>query len=140
MSSKLSPLDVASLFVIVLTVAVGVVLWPRLPSQVPIHFSATGTPGNDVSRTVAVLVMPIVMVVFGAVLKGVAQIDPPKNARAHDAVICSTMMLFLVVHVFTLGSSLGYRIPFAALPVATAIWIVFVVGYTLKHEGVSFRA
>lgn len=84
--------------------------------------------------------MPTVMVATGAVLKGAARIDPPKNVHAHDAVVCSTMLLFLVVHLFTLGSSLGYRIPFAVLPVATAVWTLFVVGYTLKHEGVSFRA
>jgi hypothetical protein len=81
--------------------------------------------------------MPIVMTATGAVLKGVARTDPPKNARAYDAVICSTMLLFLVVYLFTLGSSLGHRIPFSVLPVATVIWTAFVVGCTLAHEGVA---
>jgi uncharacterized membrane protein len=133
----MSRLDAASLLVIVLTGAVGAVLWPRLPPEVPIHFSATGTPGNYVSRTVAVLAMPIVMTVTGVVLKVVVRIDPPRSTRAHDAVVCSTMLLLLVVHLFTLGSGLGYHVPFAVLPVATAVWTVFVVGYTLKHEGLS---
>lgn len=137
MSIELSRLDAASVLVIGLTVAVGVSLWPRLPQRVPIHVSATGTPGTFVSRNVAVLAMPIVMAATGALLKAVAEIDPPKSPRAYDAVVCSTMLLFLVVHLYTLGSSLSYRIPFVVLPVATGVWTVFVVGSTLKHEGVS---
>lgn len=129
--------DTVSLLVVVLTAVIGAVLWPRLPSQVPIHFSATGSPGNYVSRTIAVLTMPIVMAVTGLVLKVAARIDPPMSARAYDVVICSTLLLLLAVHLFTLGSSLGYPIPFAVLPVTTAVWTVFVVGYTLRHERAS---
>jgi hypothetical protein len=81
--------------------------------------------------------MPFVMTVTGAVLKGVERIDPPASARAYDAIICSTMLLCLVVYLYVLGSSLGYRIPFAILPVVTVIWSVFVVGSALKHEGSS---
>jgi uncharacterized membrane protein len=132
-----SRLDAASLLVIALTVVIGAALWPRLPPQIPIHFSATGTPGNYVSRLVAVLAMPIVMTGTVFVLKAVAWIDPPKSERAYGVIICSTLLLFLVVHLFTLGSSLGYPIPFAVLPVATAVWTVFVVGYTMRHEDVS---
>lgn len=125
-----------SLLVITVTVVIGTLLWSQLPMQVPIHFSASGTPGNYVPRTVAVFAMPIVMTATAIVLKGVARIDPPESMRTYDAIVCSTMCLFFIVHLFTLGSSVGYSLPFGILPVTTTIWTVFVVYLAVKLEGV----
>ena len=136
MTPKFSDVDIISLLVIAVTVVIGTLLWPRLPTQVPIHFSASGTPGNYVPRTVAVLAMPIVMTATAIVLKGVARIDPPEDTRKYDTIICSTMCLFFVGHLFTLGSSIGYSLPFGILPVTTTIWTVFVVYLAVKLEGV----
>lgn len=135
MTRRYSRFDIASIGIIALALVAGVVLWPRLPGQVAIHFSASGTPGNYVSRTVAVVAMPAVMVVTGGFLKVVMRIDPPTNKRAYDAIVCSTLLLLLVIHLFTLGWALGYRIPFVVVPAVVAVWTVFVVGSALASEG-----
>jgi hypothetical protein len=45
------------------------------------------------------------------------------------------MLLLAVVQGFTLGWSLGYRIPFAVVPAVVVLWSVLVVGYSLRAEG-----
>lgn len=135
MTRRLSRLDLASLGVVLLALVVGVVIWPRLPEQVAIHFSASGTPGNYVPRTVAVGAMPAVMVATGGFLKAVARIDAPASERAYDAIVCSTLLLFLIVHLFILGWALGYRLPFVVIPAVVVVWTVFVVGSALASEG-----
>jgi len=102
--------------------------------MVAIHFSATGTPGNYVSRTLAVFGMSVVMLVTMVVMKSAARIDPPNDPRAFDVVVCSTMVLFAGVRSFALGWNLGYRVPFGIVLAGVAVWTVFVVGYTLVHE------
>ena len=134
---QLSRVDTGSLVLIALTTAVGVLLWPQLPPEVAIHVSADGTPGNFVSRTTAVVGMPVVMVVTGAVLKAAGQVDPPEHPETLDAIICSMMALFVVVQLFTLGTGLGYPIPMTVVLLATALWTVFVVGYSLRNEGLG---
>lgn len=135
MRRQLSRFDIGSLVLIALTTAIGLLLWPRLPAQVAIHFSADGTPGNFVSRTAAVVGMPVVMVATGAVLKAAARFDPPENPPAFDGIVCSTMALLLFVQLYTLGTGLGYQIPIAVVIFTTALWTVFVVGYSIKTEG-----
>jgi hypothetical protein len=79
--------------------------------------------------------MPAVMVATGGFLKAVARIDPPASERAYDAIVCSTLLLFLIVHLFTLGWALGYRLPFVVIPAVVVVWTVFVVGSALASEG-----
>ena len=47
---------------VALTALVGVALWPRLPAEMAIHFSASGRPDNYVSRAVGVGLMPVILV------------------------------------------------------------------------------
>lgn len=135
MTRRLSRLDAVSVALIALTAGLGLALWPRLPPRVAIHFSASGVPGNYVSRPIAVFVMPVVMIATVLVLKGAARIDPPTERRSFDVIVCSTVCLLAVVHAFALAWNLGYRIPFAVLPIVVAVWSVFVVGYALIADG-----
>ena len=115
MTRRLSRLDAASVALIALTAVLGIALWPRLPSRVAIHFSASGVPGNYVSRPIAVFGMPVVMVATVLFLRGVARVDPPTDRRSFDVIVCSTVFLLAVVQSFALAWNLGYRIPFAVL-------------------------
>jgi uncharacterized membrane protein len=135
MSRRVSRLEVVSVGLVVLTALLGVALWPSLPPRVAIHFSASGDPGNYVPRLVAIVAMPVIMVLTIAVLNGAARIDPPTSDYSIDVIICSTMCLLAIVHAFTLGRAVGYRIPIAVVLGTVAVWSLFVVGYSLVAEG-----
>jgi hypothetical protein len=79
--------------------------------------------------------MPVVMVATVLFLRGVARVDPPTDRRSFDVIVCSTVFLLAVVQSFALAWNLGYRIPFAVLPLVVAVWSVFVVGYALITDG-----
>lgn len=127
--------DYVSLGVITVTAVGGGLLWQFLPGEVAIHFSFSGRPGNYVSRTVAVVVMPVLMLLTLLVMKGVACIDPPNDSGAFAIIVCSTMLLLATVQAFVLAWNLGHPVPFVLLPLVTGVWTVFVVGYSLRHEG-----
>lgn len=50
--------------IILLPIVAGIILWDKLPDSVPIHFGPNGEADGFASRTVAVFVMPLVLLVF----------------------------------------------------------------------------
>ena len=123
--------------VVLATTLVALALSPRLPVRVAIHLSATGTPGNEVPRALAVALVPASLLGTWALLSAAAQLDPPDDPRTIDAITCSTLVLLSVVHLLLLARALDHRAPMAVLFLAVAVWSSFVVGYTLSREGLD---
>jgi uncharacterized membrane protein len=123
--------------VVLATTALAVATYPRLPATVAVHFSATGTPGNEVPRWAAVALVPGSLLATWAVLLIAARIDPPDDSRTMDAITCSTLGLVGVVQLVVLARALDYRIPMGVVLVAVVVWSTFVVAYTIHREGLD---
>ena len=120
---------------IALATAAGLVLWPDLPAEMAIHFSASGTPDNYVPRLVGILLLPAVMVVTLIVIRWAESVDPPDERRILAVTSTGTMVLLGVVHVLVLAWNVGYDVPFDAVLVGAVLWAVVLGGYAILREG-----
>ena len=91
--------------VILLPILGGVLLWDKLPEQVPFHWNINGEVDNWVSRPVAVFVMPFVLLGFQWLCVFVTQLDPKQKEKPHKLMglvlwIIPVMNLLLNVMVY----------------------------------------
>lgn len=126
--------DVASVLIIALTALAGFAVWSRLPAEVAIHFSASGTPDNYVSKSVGVVLMPVLMLATLIVLKGAFRYDPPEVPRVAATITIATMAFMGAIHGLVLAWNLGYPISLSLVLVGSLAWAVFIVGYAVKME------
>jgi len=130
--------DAVSLGMVAIATLAGVALWPRLPAEVAIHFSATGTPDNYVPKAVGVFLLPVLMLAMLGVLRVSMAADPPSHPRTGPVVILATMGFLAAIHVLVLAWNAGYPVPLDGLLVGSLIFAALLVGYTLWREGFSF--
>jgi uncharacterized membrane protein len=128
--------EIASACIIGLTALAGVAVWPRLPAEVAIHFSASGTPDNYVSKPVGVALLPALMVATLAVLKGAFRYDPPDAPQVATTITVATMAFMGAIHGLVLAWNLGYAVPFDLVLVGSLVWAVLVVAYAANGERV----
>jgi uncharacterized membrane protein len=123
---------------IALTALVSLALYPRLPADVAIHFSASGTPDNYVANPVGVALLPVVMVLTFVFMQWVVRYDPPTDPQVPAVVTVATMGFLGTLHVLVLGWNLGYPVPFDLVVVGSLVWAAGLCGYAVRREGVSF--
>ena len=68
--------------VILLPILGGVLLWDKLPEQVPFHWNINGEVDNWVSRPVAVFVMPFVLLGFQWLCFFLTRLDPKHKDKS----------------------------------------------------------
>ena len=123
-----------SIGLIVLSVVAGIVVWPRLPAEMAIHFSVTGTPDNYVSKPIAVGLLPAVMAATLVFLAGAFRVDPPDDPRVAAVTTVSTMGLMAAIQALVLAWNLGYPVPFDLVIVGVVVWGAALVGYVAARE------
>jgi len=58
-----------------------VVVWPRLPAEIAIHFDATSTPDSPVARPVGVLLAPTVGVAAVPLIRRARELSGSRRTR-----------------------------------------------------------
>ncbi|MDT3433632.1 DUF1648 domain-containing protein [Haloarcula sp. 1CSR25-25] len=119
---------------IVLAALAGVAVWSRLPIDVAIHFSASGTPDTYVSKPVGVVLMPALMLATLTVLKAAFRYDPPEVPQVAATITVATMGFMGAIHGLVLAWNLGYPVPFDLGLIGSLVWAVLIVGYAVKME------
>jgi uncharacterized membrane protein len=137
MSLPRSRTDGLAVGIVALTALAGVALWPQIPAEVAIHFSASGTPDNYVSKPVGVFLLPVLMVAMLLVLNVSMAADPPSHPQTGPVVVLATTAFLGVVHVLVLAWNAGYAVPLDGLLVGALVFGASLVGYTLWRERVS---
>ncbi len=123
---------------IALSVLVSVALWPRLPADVAIRFSASGTPDNYVAKPVGVALLPVVMVLTLVLMQWAMRHDPPADPHVPAVVTVATTGFLAALHVLVLGWNLGYPVPFDLVVVGSLVWAAGLCGYAIRRESISF--
>ncbi|KAA9399767.1 DUF1648 domain-containing protein [Haloarcula sp. CBA1130] len=134
MARRQSRADIASGAIIVSTVLAGLAVWSHLPAEVAIHFSASGTPDNYVSKPAGIVLMPALMLGTLTVLKVAFRYDPPDVPRVAATITVATMAFMSAIQGLVLAWNIGYPIPFDLVLVGSLVWAVVVVGYAVKTE------
>ena len=75
--------------IILLPIAVGMLLWDKLPEQVPYHWGINGEVDGWATKSQAVFLMPLIMLGIQWLCAIVTQLDPKKQA--------SSKMMWLVL-------------------------------------------
>ena len=107
-----------SSLVILLPVAVGLLLWERLPEQVPSHWNAAGEVDGWSSKAVAVFAMPAFLLVMHWLCVVVTALDPKnkgKNAKAQSLVLWIIPVLSLLVNGMVYLTALGREVDVSVL-------------------------
>jgi uncharacterized membrane protein len=134
MARSLTRLDSISGGLALLTALVGLAVYPHLPAEMAIHFSASGQPDNFAPKPVAVAAVPVVMLLTHFVIRGAARIDPPEDPRTMTGITVATMLLLAAVQGLVLAWNLGHAVPFDLVLVGILVWSVLVVGYAIVRE------
>jgi len=100
-------LDWLSIVAIVAAFAASIILWPRLPSSMPIHWNAAGQPDNYGSRLIGAFLLPVIAVGIYFMFDVLPRIDPRRRNYQRFAdtyrFLRSLLILFMVfVHALTL--------------------------------------
>ena len=134
MARSLTRLDAITGGLALLTALAGLAVYPRLPAEMAIHFSASGQPDNFAPKAVAVVAIPVVMLLTHVVMQWAVQVDPPADPRTMTGITVATMLLLAAVQGLVLAWNLGYAVPFDIVLVGILLWGALVAGYAIVRE------
>ena len=86
-------------------IIIGLVLWNRLPEEMPVHFNAAGEPDNWQSKSFAVFFLPLFLWVVH-LLTGFITLADPKKQNISDKVFM--LMLYIIPATSIFGTIVMY--------------------------------
>ncbi|MBQ5677285.1 MAG: SdpI family protein [Clostridia bacterium] len=101
---NLSKLIITSL-VILIPILIGIVLWDKLPDQVPVHWNINGDVDGFATKAQAVFLMPLVLVAFQWICVLGTSLDPKKQ-NINDKMV--TLVLWIIPIISLLCNSMVY--------------------------------
>jgi uncharacterized membrane protein len=122
-------------------VGVGVVAsalaWPSLPSEMAIHWDASGTQDGFASRALGAVLLPAVALAMLAVLLAVPRIDPlgtniEQFRGVYDGFVLLMTTYLVGVHGVVLAVNLGYDAPVETLIVGASGLLFVYTGLVLR--------
>ena len=115
---------------IAVMVIVSMIVYPRLPDQVPTHWDWQGQVNDWQSRPLAVAFLPMLALVIWGAMRALPSIDPrranySKFQPTYDFVIGATVTMMALIHLAVLASALGAPVPIhRVIPIAVGLVLV----------------
>jgi uncharacterized membrane protein len=123
--------EILPLILIVISFAVGIVLYPELPDKVPSHWNIRGEVDSWSSRNFAILFAPILTLIVYLLMTFLPLIDPLRRNYNHFVIPyfwfrTSFVIFFTLLNLYVLWSGLGFnlKINYFIIPVLSAFFIV----------------
>ena len=132
---------ILSTLVCLVPIALTLVLYDKLPSQVPIHFDMNGDPDNYASKAVAGFLFPCLLAIFNIFVHFMMNADPKKQ-NANKIIRLVGFWTFPVVSLITvpmtLFKGLDYNVP--VVPICTALvgLLFLIIGNYLPKSRQSY--
>lgn len=113
-------LTAISFFVMLVPMLAGVVLWNRLPEELPIHYNFKGEADNYAAKWISVFLMPLCLCLLQAVCLFVSyRIEKRAASYMIVLIICPALSLLL--------GAVGY-LPFLGINIDAGTYIPFFLG------------
>ena len=117
--------------VILLPMFVGLILWNRLPEQMPTHFGFNGTADSYSGRPFAIIGLPLFLLAIQLLCAFALRADPKKQNISEKLVqltlwICPAVSLFAGLSIYL--SALGFAINISRLGMVFVGLIFIVIG------------
>lgn len=116
---------------ILLPVLAGVLLWNRLPEQIPTHFGFNGEPDSWSSRTFTVFFLPLFLLAIHLLCATVTAYDPKEKGvsdRMYRLVLWLVPLISNVIFSGVYGIALGYDINISLLTRSLLGFMFIVIG------------
>ena len=105
MIKKNLPKLIITSLIILIPIVIGLILWDKLPDQVPVHWNMSGEVDDYATKTQAVFLMPLVLVAFQWICVLGTSLDPKKQ-NINDKMF--TLVLWIVPIISLLCNSMVY--------------------------------
>jgi uncharacterized membrane protein len=134
----MAPIRYGIILVIVLTLAITVLAYPALPDRIPSHWDINGEVNGYSSTLWGVLIVPLIMVSFTALLFLLPRIDPHREnyrkfRRYYDGFILVFAAFLFVIQLQILLSGLGYPVsPTFVYPIILGGLFIY-LGFLIEH-------
>ncbi len=130
--------DLAGGGIVLLMVLAAALLYPRLPEQLAVNFSAGGQPNGYLARPFAAALFPGVAAVVLVLFKLVPAIDPlggniQRFQRYYDFFVVFVTGALAYTHGLVLAYNLGYRFDPTTVTVPLLAVTFIVAGYVIEN-------
>ena len=105
MIKKNLPKLIITSLIILIPIVIGLILWDKLPNQVPMHWNAQGEVDSYGTKFQAVFLMPLVLVAFHWICILGTSLDPKKQ-NINDKMV--TLVLWIIPIISLLCNSMMY--------------------------------
>ncbi len=128
------------LVVAALAAAVSVWAYPQLPPTVATHWNLRGAPDGFSSRTLAVAIMPAVILVMTGVFRVLPRLDPrgenyTKFIATYWLFANSVIVFILIAHGMILATGLGYAVKIDRLmPIGVGVLFIILGNFFTRVE------
>ena len=134
---KWKTLIVTSL-VCLLPILLGIALWQKLPSSVPIHFDINNNPDNFASKEFAVFGMPVLMVLLQFICCIITDANSKKHGerkKFEKVVKWIIPLLTVVLQIITFCYAIGYKVDIRrVVSVIVGVMLVVIGNYMPKFD------
>ena len=99
--------------VILIPVIIGILLWNKLPEQVPVHWDINGAVDGYATRLQAIFLMPLILVVFQWICVIGTSLDPKKqniSDKMMTLVLWIIPIISLICNSFVYATALGHKV------------------------------
>lgn len=132
---------VLSTLVCLVPIVLTVVLYDKLPAQVPIHFDMNGEPDNYATKAIAGFLFPVLLAAFNLFVHFIMNADPKKQ-NANRIIRLVGLWTFPVVSLITvpitLFKGLDYDVPVVAICTALVGLLFLIIGNYLPKSRQSY--
>ncbi|MFC1612314.1 SdpI family protein [Patescibacteria group bacterium] len=128
-----------AVFIILISIIVGIYIYPELPEQVASHWNAKGEVDGHISKFWGAFLMPIVMAGMLLLFYLIPKIDPLKKnvkkfRKYFDGFILMMLIFFLYIYLLTLFWNVGYRFDLGSMMMPAIGILFFYLGVMMKHS------
>lgn len=113
MIKKNLPKLIITSLITLIPIVIGLILWDKLPDQVPMHWSAQGEVDGYGTKFQAVFLMPLVLVAFHWICVLGTSLDPKKqniNDKIFTLVLWIIPVISLLCNSMVFATALGHKV------------------------------
>lgn len=136
MIKKNLPKLIITSLITLIPIVIGLILWDKLPDQVPVHWNINGDVDDYTSKTQAVFLMPLVLVAFHWICVVGTSLDPKKqniNDKMFTLVLWIIPVISLLCNSLVYATALGHKVNVEVImPLFIGVLFIIIGNYMPK--------